>query len=108
MKEEDETLSKLVNHAKVYSRRDSRRNCGTDKRKVLLEDCVNTGVIEAAVAAGITTAECENLVLMRCQNYAPIISSDNESYGITSNLTANLTDCVGVSENVYPIAAGCK
>ena len=75
------------------------------KEKVLLEDCVNTGVIEAAVAAGITTAECENLVLMRCQNYAPIISSDNESYGITSNLTANLTDCVGVSENVYPIAA---
>lgn len=42
---------------------------------------------------------------MRCQNYAPIISSDKESYGITSNLTANLTDCVGVSENVYPIAA---
>ena len=60
------------------------------------------------MAAGITTAECENLVLMRCQNYAPIISSDNESYGITSNLTANLTDCVGVSENVYPIAADAK
>ena len=105
MKEEDETLSKLVNHAKVTADGTAAGIVAQTKEKVLLEDCVNTGVIEAAVAAGITTAECENLVLMRCQNYAPIISSDNESYGITSNLTANLTDCVGVSENVYPIAA---
>ena len=100
MKEEDETLLKLVNHAKVTADGTAAGIVAQTKEKVLLEDCVNTGVIEAAVAAGITTAECENLVLMRCQNYAPIISSDNESYGITSNLTAKFDDCVGASENV--------
>ena len=99
MKEEDETLSKLVNHAKVTADGTAAGIVAQTKEKVLLEDCVNTGVIEAAVAAGITTAECENLVPMRCQNYAPIISSDNESYGITSNLTA-IDDCVGVSETL--------
>ena len=46
MKEEDETLSKLVNHAKVTADGTAAGIVAQTKEKVLLEDCVNTGVIE--------------------------------------------------------------
>lgn len=44
MKEEDETLSKLVNHAKVTADGTAAGIVAQTKEKVLLEDCVNTGV----------------------------------------------------------------
>ena len=102
---EDGALIKLINHATVTAEGMSAGIVAESSEPLVLADCVNTGVITGNIAAGITTAENEELTLIGCQNYGVILSDEDESYGITSNQIAMLTDCVGVSDPTYPIAA---
>ena len=107
---ENVSMAQLINHASVTAEGAAAGIVADASDTTLhIEDCVNTGLITGGTAAGITTAQSEDLTLVRCQNYAPIQSlDDKESFGITSSSTAVLTDCVGVSDNTYPIAADAQ
>lgn len=103
------SMTQLVNHASVTAEGTAAGIVAESFDTTLhIEDCVNTGLITGGTAAGITTAQSEDVTLVRCQNYAPIQSSDEESFGITSSKTATLVECVGVSDNTYPIAADAQ
>ena len=103
------SMTQLVNHASVTAEGTAAGIVAESFDTTLhIEDCVNTGLITGGTAAGITTAQSEDVTLVRCQNYAPIQSLDEESFGITSSKTATLVECVGVSDNTYPIAADAQ
>ena len=103
------SMTNLVNHASVTAEGEAAGIVADASDALHIEDCVNTGLITGGTAAGITTSQSEDVTLVRCQNYAPIASTDEEeSFGITSSKNAILIDCVGVSDNTYPIAADAK
>lgn len=100
-------LTKCENHGSVTAEEEAAgiiAGAGADQ-SVMIEDCVNTGLIFGSSGAGITIAESGELFISRCRNYAAVNDGQGEnSWGITGTSCAVLTDCAAAADNTYPLA----